>query len=96
MADCFAGVWAAHATTVPDVATGEVLILDLTDQDIADAPRRRRRPSATTASRGPRPGGVDPETWTHGSAEQRQRWFLTRATAAATRRGVTPSPPPTL
>jgi uncharacterized protein len=76
MADCFAGVWAHHATTTPDPATGEVLILELTEQDIDEALSAaaavgddRIQESAT--------GQVDPHTWTHGSAEQRQRWFLT-------------------
>ncbi len=75
MADCFAGTWAAHATTVPDPATGQVLIAELTDQDITDALSAasavgddRIQESAT--------GQVDPESWTHGSSEQRQRWFL--------------------
>ena len=75
-ADCFAGVWAHHATTTPDPATGEVLILELTDEDIREALSAaaavgddRIQESAT--------GQVDPHTWTHGSAEQRQRWFLT-------------------
>lgn len=74
-ADCYAGLWAHHATTTPDPATGEVLILELSQQDIDDALSAaaavgddRIQESAT--------GEVDPHTWTHGSAEQRQRWFL--------------------
>lgn len=75
-ADCYAGTWANKATTTPDPTTGEVLILELTDQDIAEALSAaaavgddRIQEAAT--------GQVDPHTWTHGSAEQRQRWFLT-------------------
>ncbi|MGK2929670.1 MAG: KPN_02809 family neutral zinc metallopeptidase [Acidimicrobiales bacterium] len=75
-ADCFAGVWANRATTTPDPATGEVLILELTETDISEALDSaaaigddRIQEAAT--------GAVTPEPWTHGSAEQRQRWFLT-------------------
>jgi predicted metalloprotease len=75
-ADCFAGVWANHATTTPDPDTGEILILELTETDIRDALSAaaavgddRIQEAAT--------GDVDPHTWTHGSAEQRQGWFLT-------------------
>jgi uncharacterized protein len=75
-ADCYAGVWANHATTTPDPATGEILILELTQQDIDEALSAaaavgddRIQEAAT--------GDVDPHTWTHGSAEQRQRWFMT-------------------
>ena len=75
-ADCFAGVWANKATTTPDPTTGEILILDLTEQDIQEALDAaaavgddRIQESAT--------GDVDPHTWTHGSSEQRQRWFMT-------------------
>ena len=72
-ADCYAGMWTKHATTAED-ADGQVFIEDLTRDDInrgLDAAaavgddRIQRRTS----------GRVDPDTWTHGSAEQRQRWF---------------------
>ncbi|HEU5084687.1 MAG TPA: neutral zinc metallopeptidase [Acidimicrobiales bacterium] len=75
-ADCFAGIWAHHATTTPDPATGEILIVELTQQDIEEGL------SAAAAVGDDRiqeqaTGRVSPEAWTHGSAEQRQRWFLT-------------------
>lgn len=75
MADCLGGVWAHHATTVNDPDTGTPFLKPLTDQDIQDAL------SAASAVGDDRiqektQGRVNPESWTHGSAEARQRWFL--------------------
>ena len=67
-ADCYAGLWVGHA-----LDTG--FIEDLTRQDVADA-LDAARPWETTASRsGPR-AVSSPSRWTHGSAEQRQGWFV--------------------
>ncbi|BBX16868.1 hypothetical protein CRI77_17860 [Mycolicibacterium duvalii] len=73
-ADCYAGVWAHYAAITEQEGTDVPFLQPLTDQDIADALSAaaavgddRIQQAAT--------GQVNPHTWTHGSAAQRQKWF---------------------
>jgi hypothetical protein len=73
-ADCYAGVWAHFAAITKQPGTDVNYLEPLSDKDIADALSAAasvgddRIQEQTT-------GRVNPESWTHGSSAQRQKWF---------------------
>ena len=74
-ADCYAGVWANHATETKD-ANGQALFKSITDQDIKDAVDTAGAIGDDTIQK--QSGGqVRPDTFTHGTSAQRQKWFTT-------------------
>ena len=80
-ADCFAGAWLGSAAQTMD-ADGVPILEPITDAQIADAL------NAASAIGDDRiqektQGQVSPETWTHGSSEQRQKWFTAGYTNGA-------------
>ncbi|WP_137147612.1 neutral zinc metallopeptidase [Mycolicibacterium sp. CR10] len=73
-ADCYAGIWAHYAAITKQEGTDVPFLEPLSDKDISDALSAassvgddRIQEAAT--------GRVNPESWTHGSSEQRQKWF---------------------
>jgi uncharacterized protein len=74
-ADCYAGMWTKSATSTDD-ETGVALIESLSDQDIQDAIAAAQAVGDDRIQS--RSGGrVNPEQWTHGSAQSRVKWFTT-------------------
>jgi len=67
-ADCYAGLWVGNS-----LDTG--FIEELTRQDVADA-LDAAQAVGDDRIQGRTQGRVVPESWTHGSAEQRQSWFV--------------------
>jgi predicted metalloprotease len=72
-ADCYAGMWTRNATHTQD-SQGNVLIEDLSSQDIQDAIDAAKAVGDDTIQR-ETSGRVNPEQWTHGSSEARVKWF---------------------
>jgi uncharacterized protein len=73
-ADCFAGAWAGDATETLD-PQGRPLLEPITQDQLQQAL------SAAAAVGDDRiqertSGQVQPETWTHGASESRQKWFI--------------------
>lgn len=73
-ADCYAGLWARYATQIKD-ANGEVLILELTQDDIVRAIDAAQAVGDDRIQK-MSGGRINPDQWTHGSAASRKFWFM--------------------
>ena len=69
-ADCYAGMWTRAASG------GDGILLELDQGDIDEALDSAKTVGDDRIQQ--KSGqGIDPEGWTHGSSEQRMRWFMT-------------------
>ena len=75
-ADCYAGVWANHATTVPD-ASGQVLITEVTEADLQNAEQTAATIGDDYIQTNIAGQQVDSSQFSHGTSAQRQKWLLT-------------------
>ena len=75
-ADCYAGVWANHATSTP-ASNGKPLITNVSQQDIANALDTASRIGDDFIQKNLGSGQVNSGSFTHGTSSQRQHWFTT-------------------
>jgi len=75
-ADCYAGVWAKHASTVPG-ADGQILITEITDSDLANAVQTAGAIGDDYIQSKLGGRNVDPSQFSHGTSAQRQQWLQT-------------------
>lgn len=73
-ADCFAGAWVGAASSTTD-ASGTPFLEPISDAQIRDALSAAAAVGDDRIQEQTR-GQVDPHSFTHGTSEQRQRWFL--------------------
>lgn len=74
-ADCFAGMWTRAAESTED-DSGVAIFASIDQADIDEALDGAKSVGDDRIQQ--RSGGrVDPDGWTHGSSEQRMRWFMT-------------------
>ena len=72
-ADCLAGVWGRLANDKGNVAITDAELQEALDAAAAVGDDRIQRKTQ---------GQVNPESWTHGSADQRRQWYQTGYTSA--------------
>ncbi|SHE69489.1 KPN_02809 family neutral zinc metallopeptidase [Streptoalloteichus hindustanus] len=75
-ADCYAGVWANHATRTP-TASGKPLIAEVTKDDVNRALDAAARIGDDYIQKNLGSGRVNEGQFSHGSSAQRQKWFTT-------------------
>lgn len=73
-ADCYAGVWMHYASTTIDPDTGVAFMEPPTDADIRDA-LEAAKVIGDDRIQAQSQGQINPDTWTHGSSEQRMTWL---------------------
>ena len=74
MADCLAGMWAQHASST-DSGNGTPFLKGVTEQDVQDALSAAKAVGDDTIQE-TQVGRVNRESWTHGSAQARQKWLM--------------------
>lgn len=75
-ADCYAGVWAHHASSTTD-DDGTAMLAPLTEDDVDSALSAASAVGDDHLQGEVAGGAVREESWTHGSSAQRRDWFLT-------------------
>lgn len=73
-ADCYGGSWAKNASTVAD-SSGVPFLQPITRPQINDA-LNAAQVIGDDRIQEMSSGQVHPEPWTHGSSDQRQKWFM--------------------
>ena len=73
-ADCYAGIWVHNASTAPDPDTGVPFLTEPSQEEISSALQAAESVGDDHIQQRSG-GGVDADSWTHGSSEQRVRWF---------------------
>ena len=73
-ADCYAGVWMHWASTTPDPSTGTPFLKTPTADQVMGA-LQTAQAIGDDRLQEKYQGSSNPETWTHGSADQRATWL---------------------
>lgn len=74
MADCLAGMWAGDAASTVDPDTGVTFLEPITEEQLRDALDAAAAVGDDHIQQ-QATGRISPEGFTHGTSEQRQRWF---------------------
>jgi predicted metalloprotease len=75
-ADCYAGMWVGDATETIDPDTGKPFLNPISQEQLQNALGAASAVGDDHIQQ-QSGGGVNPDAFTHGTSEQRQRWFTT-------------------